>query len=482
MSNFDSKKALMEVLAPEDEGPSAAEHHADAPALPSLDQRVELFLRAMHGSSDVSAQERLAARRRILDAMADDLVPNSVTQVEQRHETVARVTPVRTATRTAAGGSNMLASAWDMLREALLWPLTLSAGQPMRLAGVACAALLVVGGGWTGAWFYVAHKTETAIASLIDSEAKAGRVYNCGSRSVGGFPMHVEVDCTALRAQLAMSDQTTLLIDAKSLRSVASILSPNTIITEISGPVSVTRSGQSASLVGNWQLAQLTVHGGPVTPSQVSLVFDNAEFDSVGQGRDKPLLAGGRIELNATPTATRAINVAAHAVDVSIPDGGPITSRPFTADVVAALRDFGSATPQMLSQHLRDWQSRGGRLEVASARIEQGDALATGTGQLGLSPDGQVEGALRVKTSGPYERLAQSYINDGGSGAHKREQFAESFLGQPRIVTRSLGAPPKPARKQLAPQPPGNLQIPIRFLNGAVILGNTNLGAIPPLF
>jgi hypothetical protein len=480
MSNFDAKKALMEVLAPEDDGPAGSAHHADAPALPSLDQRVDLFLRAMHGPRVFSAQERAAARLRILDAMADDLVPGSSAQ---SIETVARVAPARTTTR-AASGSTMLAGAWEVLREALLFPLTLSAGQPMRLVGAACAVLLVAGGGWTGAWFYVAHKTDTAIASLIDSEAKAGRVYNCGSRSVGGFPLHVEVDCTALRAQLAMSDQTTLTVDAKSLRSVASILSPNTIVTEINGPVSVTRSGQSASLVGNWQLAQLTVHGGPVTPRQVSLVFDNAEFDSVGQGRDKPLLAGGRIELNATPTATRNVNVAAHAVDVSIPDGGPITSRPFVANVAAVLRDFGSATPQMLSDHLRDWQSRGGRLEIASARIEQGDALATGSGQLGLGPDGQVEGALRLSTSGPYERLAQSYINDGGSGARKREQLAESFLGQPRIVTRSLGAPltEKPVRKQATPQPPGNLQIPIRFLNGAVILGNTNLGAIPPLF
>ena len=101
MSNFDSKKALMEVLAPEDEGPSAAEHHADAPALPSLDQRVELFLRAMHGSSDVSAQERLAARRRILDAMADDLVPESAAQREQARETFARVAPVRAVTKAA---------------------------------------------------------------------------------------------------------------------------------------------------------------------------------------------------------------------------------------------------------------------------------------------------------------------------------------------------------------------------------------------
>ena len=282
-----------------------------------------------------------------------------------------------------------------------------------------------------------------------------------------------------------MSDQSTLMVDAKSLRTVASILSPGTFVTEISGPVSVTRAGQSASLVGNWSLARLTVDGQPASPSRVSVVIDNAEFDRVGQGSDKPLLAGSRIELSATATGAKAINIAAHAVDVSIPDGGPITSRPFVADISAVLHDFTNGTPQMLSQRLRDWQSRGGRLEVASARIQQGDALASGAGQISLSSAGALDGALRVSTTGPYERLAQSYIQDGGAGARKREQLAQSFLGQPRIQTRSLGAPPseQPAEKQQAmPRRPGNLEIPIRFVDGAVILGTTNLGEIPPLF
>jgi hypothetical protein len=379
----------------------------------------------------------------------------------------------------------MLSGIWEVLREALLWPLTMSAGQPMRLAAVACAALLVVGGGWTATWFYAAHKTEVAIASLIDQEAKAGREYRCGSRSVGGFPLHVEVNCTALQARIAMSDQTTLEVDAKSLHTVASLLNPGTLTTEVSGPVSVTRSGQASSLVGNWSLAQMTLHGAPASPSRVSLVLDNAEFDRIGDGADKPLLAGGRIELNAAAASAKVINVAAHAVDVSIPDGGPVTSRPFVADISAVLHDFASGTPQMLADRLRDWQARGGQLEIASARIQQDDALATGSGQLGLSADGTVEGNLRVNTSGPYEQLAQSYIRDGRSGAHKREQLAQSFLGRPRIHTRSLGAPATelPAEKQkLAPQQPGNLQLPIRFENGAVILGSTDLGEIPPLF
>lgn len=495
MAKIDSKQALMAVFAPEDDDSRSAAAASGVESLPGLEQRVDLFLRALHGTQTVSAQERARARLRILDAMAADLAGETDDTLAQNVTTVSAAAPSRAATRATASGPNILSRIGEVLREALLFPLTLSAGHPMRLAAVSCTALLVAGGAWTATWFYAARTTETAIASWIDSEAKAGRDYSCGSRSIGGFPLRVEVSCTALQATVAMSDTSTMVINAKSLLTVASILSPGTLVTEISGPVSVTGSSQSATLVGNWSLAQMTLHGQPASPSQVSFVLDNPEFYRVAQGGDKPLLAGGRLEFNATATGASVINIAAHAIDVSIPEGGPITSRPFVADISAVLHDVDNRTPQMFAARLRDWQSRGGRLEVAQARIQQGDALATGAGEIRLSDSGRVEGALRVSAAGLYERLAQSYIRDGQSGGRERERLAQSSLGGARIHTRSLGAPQSDQaadrqaaprgdrqRQQAMPQQIGNREIPIRFVDGTVFLGSTGLGEIPPLF
>jgi hypothetical protein len=491
MAKKNTKLALMAVLAPEDGDSVPRRTFADTPSLPSLDERVDLFLRATHESRAASAQERANARLRILNAMADDLAGGS--EVERNINQAFAAAPARAAANAGAGGSEMLAGFWDVLREALLWPLTIIAGQPIRLAMVSCAALLVAAGAWTATWFYVAQRTETAIASWIDREAKAGRDYSCGSRSVGGFPLHVEVECTALQARLAMSDQSTLVVSAKSLSGVADIFNPGTLVADISGPVFVSTSTQSATLIGNWSLAQLTLHGEPARLSQVSLVLDNAEFYRVAQGTDKPLLAGSRLELNATAADPSLINIVAHATDVSIPDGGPITSRPFVADISAVLHNVENRAPQILSARLRDWQSNGGHLEVAQARIQQGDSLATGAGQLRLNASGRVEGTLRVSAGGLYEQLAQSYIRDGQSGAHERERLTQSVLGEPRVHTRSLGSPqseqpvdataPRGEQQQvLPPQRIGNLQIPIRIVDGAVLLGSSNLGEIPPLF
>jgi hypothetical protein len=496
MARVDTRKALMAVLAPEDgdsQSVAAGRQGADLQSLPGLEERVDLFLRAMHGTRTATAKERARARLRILDAMAADLAGGSDRQ--QNYNKVAAAAPARAATKATAGSSDMLARFGDVLREALLWPLTIPvfAGQPMRLAAASCAALLVAGGAWTATWFYAARTTETAIAGWIDSEAKAGRDYSCGSRRTGGFPLRVEVACTAPQATVAMSDQSTMVVNAKSLRTVASILHPGTLVANISGPVSVTSSSQPGTFVGNWSLAQMVVHGKPASPNQVSVILDNPEVFRVAEGTDQHVMAGGRLEFSATASAASVINIVAHAVDVSIPESGPIMSRPFVADLSATLHDVDNPTPQMLSARLRDWQSRGGRLEVAEARIKQGDAIASGTGQIRLSDSGRVDGALRVSAAGLYQRLALSYIRDGQSGAREREQLAQAAFGAPRIVSRSLGAPsstqpereagrPSERQQQQASTQSGNQEIPIRFVDGTMFLGTTALGKVPPLF
>ncbi len=130
---------------------------------------------------------------------------------------------------------------------------------------------------------------------------------------------------------------------------------------------------------------------------------------------------------------------------------------------------------------------------------DQGDALHPDlelrTGRVRPSERGRVEGALRVNTAGLYQRLAQSYIRDGQSGARERERLAQAVRGGPRTHTRSLGNPQLDQsadrdagrssvrqRQPVLPQPVGNLEISIRFEDGAVFLDSTGLGKIPPLF
>src|SRR6201991_921709 len=59
---------------------------------------------------------------------------------------------------------------------------------------------------WTAFWFYAASQVGVRADAWRAQEAKAGRQYDCGKRSVAGFPFRFEVSCED--ASVALVSQT----------------------------------------------------------------------------------------------------------------------------------------------------------------------------------------------------------------------------------------------------------------------------------
>src|SRR5690242_21280316 len=74
--------------------------------------------------------------------------------------------------------------------------------------------------GWTAFWKLAAGKAETAIEGWRAREAKAGRIYTCGSQDVGGFPFRIEVNCDQAAA-LLRTNQPPIELRTSSLLMVA---------------------------------------------------------------------------------------------------------------------------------------------------------------------------------------------------------------------------------------------------------------------
>ena len=129
-----------------------------------------------------------------------------------------------------------------------------------RLALASLVTLLIVGGAWSAAWLYVAHRAETAITAWIDGEAKSGRTYGCGSRNVAGYPLGVEIRCADPTATVD-ADGSRLVVSARELRAVFGIIEPDVLTINLTGPVSITDPARSAGLYGNLSLAEVTLHG-----------------------------------------------------------------------------------------------------------------------------------------------------------------------------------------------------------------------------
>jgi tetratricopeptide (TPR) repeat protein len=163
MRETNSDRTLMALLEPDLEGSGGTTAEAgQAERLPSLDERTDMFLRAVHGpGAEFTAEERSAARERILAAMAVDFAE---TAMDDAPENAA----APEALGLAAEVAGRAASGWSEIRSKLVQgflQLVSPAGEvfamrAVRMAAVPLLALLVVGSIWTGTWIADEHPSD----------------------------------------------------------------------------------------------------------------------------------------------------------------------------------------------------------------------------------------------------------------------------------------------------------------------------------
>src|SRR5271156_2200213 len=107
------------------------------------------------------------------------------------------------------------------------WPIL----APLMIA-VVCA------GGWALLWYYSASVADRTLAGWVEREAAAGRVYSCGSQSIGGVPFRIAANCVDASAQVG-SKQPLYAVKAKAISFTAEVWHPTQLVGEISGPMTV---------------------------------------------------------------------------------------------------------------------------------------------------------------------------------------------------------------------------------------------------
>src|SRR5258706_13605583 len=111
-------------------------------------------------------------------------------------------------------------------------------GRRARLWAIVVMVLLAVGlgGAWILFWNYAVAQSKTAIAGWLEREARLGRIYSCGSQTIGGFPFRIEVRCDNAAAQLR-NVHPELSLRLNDVRIVAQIYQPTLFITEFTSPL-----------------------------------------------------------------------------------------------------------------------------------------------------------------------------------------------------------------------------------------------------
>jgi hypothetical protein len=354
--------------------------------------------------------------------------------------------------------------------------------------------LLALAGGWSAFWFYAADQAQTAIAGWRAREAKAGRVYTCGQQSLRGFPFRIEVDC-APAAISFKSGGVPMRVETRRSIVVAQIYSPNLLIAEVTGPLTVSETGKAPELVANWKEAYASVGGNPLAPQRVAIVFDDPTLARADGAGHETLLKADHMEIHGRIVGGSVwdkpvIELALSMKQASLPAVHAAAAAPVDGEVVATLHGLNDFTPKPWPARFREIQKNGGYIEINRSRLSQGQTLAVGAGKLSLTPAGYLQGKLTVTAAGLehfLNAIGASMTVQNSPEMDKVAGFLDKLSPGLGDVARkqvgahlSFGVKAIEGNSKLEGRPA--VTLPLTFDQGAVSLGPIPLGQTPKLF
>ena len=350
-------------------------------------------------------------------------------------------------------------------------------------------------GGWSGFWYYAAGKAEVAIDGWRAREAKAGRVYSCGSQSIGGYPFRIEVNCHKAAA-LLRSSQPPVEIKAGGMLIAAQIYQPNLLITEFHGPAHRCRSGEVAVLVVNWKLAQSSVRGTPAAPERVSIALDKPVVERIGGGGRHVVLRARHAEIHGrivagSVAAKPVIETVLRLTAASAPELHPAAVAPFDADITAVLYGLHDFSPKPWPVRFREMQAAGGRIDITQARaaagrnhrgrrrqpVAQRQRPAAGP----VARDRRRDRAVS-RVVGAQQTVQASPDMDKVAGALDRLLPGLGDAARQQATSTNLSLGINLLGEQTTLEGKRAVTLPLRFDDGAILLGPIRIGTAPALF
>jgi hypothetical protein len=282
------------------------------------------------------------------------------------------------------------------------------------------------------------------------------------------------------------------------------------VIAQFKAPATLAERGAQPSFAVNWRDGRASVVGLPAVPQRASLVFDDPAIDRVNGSVQTPLGRAGHVELHGrlaegSPPDNPVIETALQINGGSLQNVHPVLTTPFDADIrskISGLKDF---TPKPWPDRFREIQAAGGHVEIVQSRIQQGDMIAISAGTLSLNASGRIEGELQMTVAGLErvipalgiekmleEGVPQSTLDRVAPGV-KTEDINNLFgaldraiPGLGKVVKQNanvgLAATINSLGSEATLEGKKARSFPLRFVDGAVLLGPIKVGQIPPLF
>jgi hypothetical protein len=353
------------------------------------------------------------------------------------------------------------------------------------------AAIILLAALWSGLWYVSASVADRALARWVEREAAAGRSYSCGSETIGGFPIDVRARCTDVTAEIKNS-RPPYSVSAKALDFVAEVYRPTRLVGEVTGPLTIATAAQPPSLTADWARARLVVSGVPPYPDTLSFELSAPRLDRAGGEslfNAKQADFNGRIA-EGSPRDHPVLDLTLHLAGASA-RFHPLLEQPIDGDINAIVRGLTDLSPKPWADRMREMQAAGGGIEIKSFRFTQANAIVVGAGTLGLSPEGKLNGAVRVAIVGieqivpllGIDRMIGQGIDQLSGGSRTLDRLVPGLSETIRetanaSVIENLKKMGEPTAIDNRPA----ILLPLRFVNGTIYLGMVRVGEAPALF
>jgi hypothetical protein len=374
------------------------------------------------------------------------------------------------------------------------------------------ALVVIAAAAWSAFWFYAASEAGVRADAWAAQEAKAGRIYACGKRSVAGFPFRFEVRCEDASVTLVSQTAGSELLTARlgEILVIAQVYQPKLLIAEFKAPATLADRGQPPSMRVNWTLGQSSVVGLPDIPQRASIEFNNPSIDRVNGPVATPLAKAGHVELHGrlaegSTTDQPVIETALQIKGGSIEEVHPLLAAPFDADIQTRLTGLKDFSPKPWPERFRELQAAGGHVEIVRSRIQQGDLVSVAAGTLSLNAQGRIDGELQMTVAGIErvipalgiekmleEGVPQATLDRVAPGVKSQDlnnlfgALDRAIPGLGKVVKQNANAGVAAGINSLGKE--AELEgkkaraFPLRFADGAVFLGPLKVGQVPPLF
>ena len=258
---------------------------------------------------------------------------------------------------------------------------------------------------WSAAWLVGANLIRQHIEAQALADGATEPRLTCGGLGVSGFPFRYDVDCET--AEIAMGD---LVLDVPGVRASIRVYAPTHLLASALGPLQLTDSFtgtrnsvdwsalEASVRINDWRIARASISGKDLVWSDTLMgetliaqsplaevhLFDIPEQHDPESG--VAALAGYALADNvAYPGMTLSNTRAEVQLEATgLPDD---------------VRNWGD--PQILPFI----QQAGGALKIVSIHATDADSVLDANGELKLDPQGMLDGAIAIKSTGVAERV-----------------------------------------------------------------------------